>query len=350
MNNRATSLLQPGIFRLFLAILVLVNHSSRFDLGDWAVYTFFILSGYWIYRMWEEKYSKARAPYRLFICSRILRILPVFLLANLLSALVLAATHPVFPGPQWRWLYAAGSNLFLLGYANLPFSQGGLRVAWSLDVEMQFYLVFPFAFYLCTQARPLVLWKVLIGAGCIVGITVFFIPNDIGARNLTCYALYFLIGAAAARRNWRPSGKLADALLISMFCLVAFCWCSPDARQLFENAKHGATESGIHSKRVLQALLAIVTAPIALLSVRNHSSRFDRTLGEFTYVFYLMHWPVMMLHAYYFENLPPLQRLPSLLGAWTVVTVASLLIFQYFDQPIERTRKRWVANQVAAQS
>ena len=76
MNNRATSLLQPGIFRLFLAILVLVNHSSRFDLGDWAVYTFFILSGYWIYRMWEEKYSKARAPYRLSICSRILRILP----------------------------------------------------------------------------------------------------------------------------------------------------------------------------------------------------------------------------------------------------------------------------------
>ncbi len=38
----------PGYFRLFLAALVFLHHSSRLHLGTFAVYIFFILSGYWI--------------------------------------------------------------------------------------------------------------------------------------------------------------------------------------------------------------------------------------------------------------------------------------------------------------
>ena len=177
------------------------------------------------------------------------------------------------------------------------------RGAWMS--KCSFTSVFPFALYLCTRVRPHLLWEFLIGAGCIAECCVFRSKRHRGEKPDLLRSVFL------HRRGSRPPGleaigETGGALLISMLCLVAVCWCAPGARQLFENAKHGATESGIYYKRVLQALLAIVTAPIALLSVRNISSRFDRTLGEFTYVFYLVHWPVMMLHAYYFESLPPL--------------------------------------------
>jgi peptidoglycan/LPS O-acetylase OafA/YrhL len=348
LNGRLLSHLRPGAFRLFLAVAVVISHSSRFDLGDWAVYTFFILSGYWIHRMWTQKYSRARRPYLVFICSRIVRILPIFWLANLICALVIVWTDAQFPGPVWGWIPAAASNVLLLGYANLPFAQGGLRVAWTLDVEMQFYIFFPFLLYLCTRRPGGMLWGLLITVLSVAGLVLFMTPAGIGARHLGCYGLFFLIGAAAAQREWKPEGRWAARTLLLMAAVVIVCWNIPHLRHLVQNAKHGATDTDIHFKRITQAVLAVVTAPAALFSVRNSSDARDRALGEFTYVLYLVHWPIMMLHSYYFVHLAPLQRLPSILGAWVVVAAASLAVYRYIDQPIERMRKRWVASQVGA--
>jgi len=64
---------------------------------------------------------------------------------------------------------------------------------------------------------------------------------------------------------------------------------------------------------------------------------------------YLMHWPVILIHSYYFAMLPPLSRLPSIVAAWMVVATVSLAVYRYYDQPIERARKRWVAGRMAVQ-
>ena len=46
----------PGLFRFILAFMVLIFHTiSFFPLGHYAVYVFFMLSGYWIFKMFEEK-------------------------------------------------------------------------------------------------------------------------------------------------------------------------------------------------------------------------------------------------------------------------------------------------------
>lgn len=45
----------PGFYRFFLAILVVVHHTSIFALGAFAVYAFFNLSGYWMASVWRTR-------------------------------------------------------------------------------------------------------------------------------------------------------------------------------------------------------------------------------------------------------------------------------------------------------
>src|ERR1017187_6680647 len=111
-------ILKPGAYRLFLALMVLVSHSSRFDLGPWAVFSFFVLSGYWIYRMWDEKYSRIEGGVIAFYKSRFWRLFPVFWMANLL----LITTNALF-GIRGAYgilakstFHTIFSNLLILGY------------------------------------------------------------------------------------------------------------------------------------------------------------------------------------------------------------------------------------------
>jgi len=350
--TRLLSSARPGAFRLFLAFAVLVSHSSRFNLGSWAVYTFFVLSGYWIHRMWSDKYAGAAHPVRLFYGSRLLRILPLFWLVNLgACALLAAGLQPAYAGPpvaSWGGLRSAAVNVLLLGYAELPLPQRALGVAWSLDVELQFYLAFPLLLYLCTRGRlgKYVLATIIVlGAA---GLAAFLIPSDEGPTYLASFGLFFLAGAAAAHRDWTPGPRLAALSALVTAAIVAACWCSPMGRLLFENGKHGAVEAYLHYQRSAQVALAVVTIPFALRTVRIPSGPRDRQLGELSFTLYLAHWPIMMVHTRYFEQLPPLQRIPSLAVAWAAVALLSWLLLRYFDQPLERWRRRWVAARLPA--
>jgi peptidoglycan/LPS O-acetylase OafA/YrhL len=350
VHARILSLFQPGRFRLFLALVVLVSHTSRFDLGSWAVYTFFNLSGFWIYRMWEEKYARTSAPALVFYASRLWRILPVFWLVNLASIWALAERwDPIFNGDKsrhWGWPAALAANVLLLGYANLPYYQGALRPAWSLDVEFQFYLVFPLLLYLCTRGPGARAWRVLLVGAALAGLVAFLWPTRVGPLHLADYTAFFLIGAAAARTHWKPGTGVAAASLWAVAGCVALCWCFPGWRLLFQNDKHGATELFTHYKRIAEVVLALVSAPLAIATVHNPSGATDRKLGELTFILYLVHWPIMMVHAHFFEEVPPLQRIPSIVVAWAAVAAATWMVFAYVDQPIERWRRRWVARRL----
>jgi peptidoglycan/LPS O-acetylase OafA/YrhL len=69
------SLCRPGLFRLFLAVLVVVSHLSRFDVGRIAVLLFFFLSGFWIANIWDTKFNGE--PIRFYL-ARTLRIYPLY--------------------------------------------------------------------------------------------------------------------------------------------------------------------------------------------------------------------------------------------------------------------------------
>jgi len=106
--------------------------------GDQGVTVFFILSGFLLYRplVSAQLGGAPRSPWRDYARRRLLRIVPAYWLA-----LTVLAIYPGLPGVfthNWWYYY------FFLQVYNHDVSIGGIVVAWSLCVEVSFYLLLPF--------------------------------------------------------------------------------------------------------------------------------------------------------------------------------------------------------------
>src|SRR5687767_14209135 len=116
----------PGMFRLFLAAAVVLAHVSSIDCGRLAVMIFFFLSGYWTTRIWKEKFGEKYTAN--FYWARYLRIYPLYIIVMI--SLCILLSKPV-----------SLSQITLLGVASTDKDLTG--VSWSLDVELQYYLLVP---------------------------------------------------------------------------------------------------------------------------------------------------------------------------------------------------------------
>jgi peptidoglycan/LPS O-acetylase OafA/YrhL len=87
-----------GIIRLILAISVVVSHSSaifglKFVDADLAVKTFYIISGFYMSLILNEKYVNQKHAYRLFITNRFLRLFPIYWIILALTLLFFAIIY-----------------------------------------------------------------------------------------------------------------------------------------------------------------------------------------------------------------------------------------------------------------
>src|SRR5262245_51095825 len=90
--------LGPGGLRYLLALAVVLFHATRWvPVGPAAVYVFFVLSGYWMSRMYQESYARLQNPLRVYLTSRALRIFPLYLTALAFTLLAIAG-HDAITG------------------------------------------------------------------------------------------------------------------------------------------------------------------------------------------------------------------------------------------------------------
>ena len=132
-------IIKPGFFRLFLASVVFLHHLSSFAIGSMAVLVFFVLSGYWITKMYNEKYTLKKNTYFAFVISRVLRLFPIFVVASMIQYSTLE-----FLNIDTKLYLSSLSNYIMLGYNLIENKLVG--PAWSLDIELQYYLLFPFIY------------------------------------------------------------------------------------------------------------------------------------------------------------------------------------------------------------
>ncbi|RKH16919.1 acyltransferase [Corallococcus sp. CA047B] len=125
--------------------------------GDHGVDLFFVLSGYLITRILmheQEQTGRVRIP--TFYWRRFLRLMPAY------AAVLLLYVASRAPNHQNAWANVLYLNNFL------PVSEQAVIWSWSLAIEEQFYLVFPF-FWLVVGTRRHAVWVMaallLLGVG-----------------------------------------------------------------------------------------------------------------------------------------------------------------------------------------
>ena len=332
-------MLFPGFFRLCLALVVVVQHFSRLSLGDAAVCLFFVLSGYWIYVMWEKQYSHTQNRYLTFLISRFWRIVPTFLLCS-------AITFALYPRLIPTELAAIASSLFVIGYRNL--SQLPIVPAWSLDIELQFYILFPLLYLIFHKVDRRAAVSALVCWSAISVAILYFRSGAVMTEPLPQILVLFMIGAAAARWRWVPSRALTLASAGLVVGMLGFGLSVPALRDMIL----GGSNSGANFvyNPVFNLILALAAVPLALSTVHVKSSKLDRAFGDLSYIVYLMHWPAFIFVHNNFGELPPLQRLPYALMALAVVFMGSVAIWMLWDRPINRARHAWVRGRMRPSS
>jgi peptidoglycan/LPS O-acetylase OafA/YrhL len=222
-----------GFIRLLLAVSVLIAHAGPlFGLtligGKMAVQSFFIISGFYMALILNEKYIGKNGSYRLYITNRFLRIFPLYWLILLLTCLLFlflqngfqsfiqlaSSYHPV------TMMYLILTNLFMLGQdwgmflevnkhgllyfstayeGTTPFVYLHLLVpqGWTLAIELTFYLLAPFL----VKRR---LWLIIVGAFASLLLRLFLYAHGLHHEPWTnrffpTELLFFLLGILSYR-------------------------------------------------------------------------------------------------------------------------------------------------------
>lgn len=297
--------LPPGLFRLLLAAAVLLSHLSRFDVGRLAVLLFFYLSGYWVTRVWQAKFGP-RATLR-FYAARYLRIAPLYLLT-----LVIAATL--------NGIRIAPENILLFGTATTAHDPIG--VSWSLDIELQFYLLLP-ALVLLLGRLNVATAIVLAMAAAAAGIA---LEDVVGLHTVLKFLPAFLLGLLTFTRGWRPGQLTANLSLGAFLVMTAVTAFTP----FLDKKNPDPFDQDIWSFFWMLPLL-----PYVARSLEVRSTRLDRHAGNLSYPLYLVHVPVVNLLQTHmaFGGI-------GKLAAVALSSLAALLLYVAVDRPVDRWRVR----------
>lgn len=301
--------------------MVVVEHVSRFEIGKVAVMAFFILSGYWVTRVYVERYANGARGVQVFYMLRFLRIWPLYALVFLIVYLV-AMSLPLPIQPD-TWI-----ALPIFGVAT--HGTDIIGVTWSLDIELQFYLLLPLIVLLLRRAQAGA-WRPVLAGMALVWIA-GLILGSYDVETVLLYLPLFLTGAAIYLFDLQAAGRLA-LLSAGAFILAGLAAAAIPALHPYVIYGSG---SGFADKN-FALVWGLFLLPFIAFNVRQKSSRFDRHLGNLSFVLYLVHFPVTRIAG---VVLGRDMYNPEKLVYFGVVMGLSLLLYVIFDAPFETWRHR----------
>lgn len=331
-----------GLYRIVLAIYVIVTHASSTGAGDGfslgggvAVFAFYTLSGYLITQTLDTNYSGITGTLY-FFANRVLRIYPTYwtcLLVALAIVWTLGSTasvlNPALSMPVgWAWI----PNIAIFGLIDSP--QRIFPPAWSLNIEMVYYILMGLAL---SRSRAAVLtWLVA---------SVLLLLHGL-ARGLEWYLLYFsfvypslcfALGSAVSKYRKPLTDLLPAGLAPWLFgCGLAYPILPFAIVQL-----GGDMSRGILPIAVLYASPFLASAVILAL---KHLGRpawwpvsIDRVVGDTAYPSFLLHWPIIAALATWVLD-RPVRGLPLVALSVPATLVLSLLVVLLIDVQTRRFR------------
>ena len=291
--------------RAISVIAVIIYHlfPTRFPAGGLGVDIFFVISGYLIGGIVLASVAARRFTFGDFYLRRLRRIAPAFVV--MIIATTLVSTIPLYPQELASFATSAlaalacvgniffyfTSDYFAADSATLP-----LLHTWSLGVEEQFYLVFPFLPLLIAHSR----WKrwlvpiMTVTALLSLAVSIAYVRTNAAAAFYLLPSRWWelMVGVLASqmRGGWltsRPLTRLASAA--AGLGLIA-------ASLLLVRPEHGFPGLVV-VPACLGAALVLMTGQGTSTMVHRALSVFPaRYIGLASYSLYLWHWPVIVLY------------------------------------------------------
>lgn len=337
-----------GTYRILLSLLVVTGHLAGANgLGAYAVFGFYILSGYLMTLIMHQNYGYTMDGVRKYALNRLLRIFPIYWVSIIVSlALILIAGenftsefHNQIHFPQGlEWFM----NLFL--FIVLPGSQMARLTppAWTLTVELFFYVCIGLGL---SKRKKIVLWWF------IVSVLYHLMVNLLGSSPSYKYSLVpaaslpFSTGALiyhfrselemvyskASKRLWRFAGLFGPHVL---FIMIVLNW-------IIGYLTHELMGFFYYSNFALNAAMLITLKERDGLAFI--SRKFDSWMGDFSYPVYLIHVQVGLAIAIFFGSfgLTLKSQDPLLfLMAVPVIFVGAWLLTIVVERPVESIRER----------
>ena len=319
-----------------LAVLpVLLYHADLrvFSGGFVGVDIFFVISGFLITRIVQKDLHLGRFSIAGFYERRLRRILPALLV--MLFASTLAAFIILLPQDLRTFAITAGAAI--LSFSNIVFMrQEGyfqpqadlqpLLHTWSLGVEEQFYLIFPFMlatiFHARRKAVPAFILTVLVlsFAACVA----LTLTRPVAAFYLApTRAWELMIGASLALGLVRPASKRTTRELLSALGLLGII-CSV---LLFDASM--AFPGYIAALPCIGTALIISSAPGTRVG-RLLGHKWLVGVGLVSYSLYLWHWPILAFARYYLvREMTGLETAIAL----ALSALAAVLSWRYVERP-----------------
>lgn len=360
-----------GLIRLLLALSVVISHTSpvfgqTLIGGQLAVQSFYMVSGFYMALILNEKYIKNAGSYKLFISNRFLRLFPIYWAVAIIVILFSIAAGRYTNGQNHAylqayydhgqslslttWIFFIASNLIIffqdwflfLGLGNngnlfftSNFATTNPKVftfqiippAWTIGLELMFYLVAPFI----ARKSVKIVGLVLLCSLGLRGLLYYGLKLD-HSPWIYCFfpteLFWFLIGILGYRiyvryksHDNRVLVRNVGAVLFLLVIAATFAY------QYFPSTKAGIL------------YLVLIATAIPFVFIYTKSKKADRYIGELSYPIYISH----LVCSTSTEIFPIPTPFGKGLTVCIMTVLISILLNELIIKPIERYRQRRVS-------
>jgi peptidoglycan/LPS O-acetylase OafA/YrhL len=357
-----------GALRLFLALSVVATHANsifgvNFVGGQIAVQAFYIISGFYMTLILNEKYHNQKNSYSLFITNRFMRLYPVYWVVLVLTILVALGGFWIHGSSTrftnfsevnfnpFSWAYLIFSNLFLFGQdiimflgikpdnGNLFFTTNFYNTnprlytflftpqAWTLGLELTFYLIAPF---IVRKKIGFVLFVL-----CLSLLIRLYLYNWLGLKNdpwsyrfFPSELMFFLLGCISYKLyvaiKDAPSKKNVNIfVLVFIITFTTLYFYIPTFR---------INHTPFTLNEIVYFAVVVLSIPVLFIWLKNN--RLDSKIGELSYPIYISHILIIVL-----SNLILINFLKE---GWVIAIgsiLLSVILVRFIIKPIERYRQ-----------
>lgn len=328
------------------AALVVMAHGAIFfgginltGGGPALVDAFFVLSGFVIAYAYEPRFA-AGLDVRTFMVQRLIRLMPLAMLATLLGYITLATCVTLFNDDISHGAMIARlvPEMFLIPAVSLGANDDLFKFnvpLWSLLFELMVNVIYVLIIPILT--RRALIATVLFSALILALLSIAHGTTDAGSElvnapiGMARAAFGFFAGVLIFRLAGSPTGPAKRTSWLGLVPMIALI---PMALMPAEG----------EIKAFLQLCAVIVIGPIIVMAGQKIEPPrfmypFLRWVGEMSFAIYVFHWPLLMVLRYYEEANPgSLTSLGPIVGVvfLGVVVFVSWVLSTFVDAPIRK--------------